>query len=156
MGSEMCIRDRLIPYGARIDFLPPEPIRKLLPKFGPRGVPGVFLGWHMHPGGKWSRDYKVAALADLDLTNPGRSKKMRVFRVREVLIPNDDNGYTFPLKEAADRAAGTIGKVAEDAVPEDVEEDPQREDDHGAPQPTPNTMPQVGREESTLPAPGPL
>ena len=69
-----------------------------------------------------------------------------------MLIPND-NGYTFPLKEAADRAAGTIGKVAEDAVPEDVEEDPQREDDHGAPQPTPNTMPQVIREESTLPAP---
>ena len=62
---------KLIPYGARIDFLPPEPIRKLLPKFGTRGVPGVFLGWHMHPGGKWSRDYKVAALADLDLTNPG-------------------------------------------------------------------------------------
>ena len=108
---------KLIPYGARIDFLPPDPIKKLLPKFGTRAVPGVFLGWHMHPGSKWSRNYKVAALADLDLTNPGRSKRVRVFRVREILVPNEDKGYEFPCKEAADRAAGTIGKVAEEAAP---------------------------------------
>ena len=55
--------------------------------------------------------------------------------------------------KASRMAAGTIGKVAEEVVPEDVEEDPQREDDHGAPQPTSNTMPQVVREESSLPAP---
>ena len=107
----------------------------------------------MHPGGKWSRDYKVAALADLDLTNPGRSKKVRVFRVREVLVPDEEKGYVFPLKEAADRAAGTIGKVAEDAAPDEVSGEAQNEDETGAPVLKPEDTPNVIREDTSLPKP---
>jgi len=41
----------LCPFGAMVDFLPPKPYLARLPKFGPRGVPGIFLGYHLHHGG---------------------------------------------------------------------------------------------------------
>ena len=84
----------------------------------------------MQPGGIWSNDYLVAPLADLDMANPGRSKKMRVFRVREVIVPNEGQGFEFPLKEAADRAAGTVSRVAADAEPAPIEVEPQDEGDN--------------------------
>ena len=30
---------------------------KRLPKFGPNAVPGIFLGWNIHPGGRWKGEY---------------------------------------------------------------------------------------------------
>ena len=44
----------LIPFGAAVRFAPPTPLKKKLPKFGPNAVPGVFLGWNLHPGGRWT------------------------------------------------------------------------------------------------------
>ncbi len=55
----------------------------------------MFLGWHMHPGGHWSKDYLAASLADWDLDTPGKSQMMRVSRVRELCVPDEEMGVSL-------------------------------------------------------------
>ena len=52
-----------VPFGAKVDFLP-SPIQEKSPKFGPRAISGVFLGYHILPGGKWKGDILAASLED--------------------------------------------------------------------------------------------
>ena len=54
-----------VPFGALVDCLPSKYLRKKCPKFGPSAIPGLFVGWHMHAGGKWSGDILVVPLQDL-------------------------------------------------------------------------------------------
>ena len=42
---------RQVPLGARVHFRLPPPLLKKLPKFGPRAIPGIFLGYVLKPGG---------------------------------------------------------------------------------------------------------
>ena len=61
-----------IPFGALVDFKP-SPVEKVKiqePKFGPKGVPGIFLGYVLLPGGKWKGDFLVARLEDFRSANP--------------------------------------------------------------------------------------
>ena len=44
-----------IPFGALIDFRPPKSLEKKLPKMGPRGIPGIHVGYRMQPGGMGGR-----------------------------------------------------------------------------------------------------
>jgi hypothetical protein len=53
------------PFGALVDFLPPKPVLERLPKFGPRGTPGIFLGYYIHPGGHFRGEYLCITLDDL-------------------------------------------------------------------------------------------
>jgi RNA polymerase-binding transcription factor DksA len=48
-----------------VDFLPPKPALARLPKFGPRGTPGLFLGYFVHPGGHVRGEYLFITLEDL-------------------------------------------------------------------------------------------
>ena len=51
-----------IPFGGaerQVKFLPRPDTVKALPKFAPRGVPGSIVGYRLHNGGKWTRDYLV-------------------------------------------------------------------------------------------------
>ena len=67
-----------------------DDIRKTARKFAPKSKKGVFLGWHMLLGGKWSGDYLVADLADFEAGAPN----VRVYKVKELIQPTD---ITFPL-----------------------------------------------------------
>ena len=113
---------KMIPYGARVDFLPPPNLKDRLPLFGPSAVPGVFMGWHMHPGGHWSRDYFVGYLPDLESINDGKSKRLHVYRVRDIVFDNKAT-VAFPLKEAKDRIAGSVEKPVVDVEPVAVTEE---------------------------------
>ena len=74
-----------LPFGCEVRFRTHTKMLKSMHKFAPRTLPGVFLGWHMHPGGIWSGDYLVAALDDL-LSGQGH---VRVFRIKEVVPPEE-------------------------------------------------------------------
>merc|ERR1712224_632094 len=54
-----------LPFGALIDFMPDPKRVKEMPKADSPGVPGIFLGYVMEPGGKFSGDYEVVDLKDL-------------------------------------------------------------------------------------------
>ena len=93
-----------IPFGAMIHFLPPKPLLNKVPKFGPRGVPGIFLGWYLHSGGNWKGEYLVADLRDFRSRQFGRSPKklptdvglIRYFRVRE-LVYDRTRPFFYPF-----------------------------------------------------------
>ena len=55
---------QLLPLGCKVLFRPPTPVIKAQHKFAPRTMEGLFLGWHMLVGGKWSGDYWVVDLSD--------------------------------------------------------------------------------------------
>jgi len=88
----------LLPLGVAVDFTP-SPIHGGPGKFEPRSVPGVFLGCHEQPGGRFSGDYLVAKLTDFKSGPYTAYKKTNIHRVKEFLQPN---AVTYPLKAAWD------------------------------------------------------
>ena len=100
---------KAFPFGCLIQFLPQPDYATTLPKFGPKGVPGVFLGYHALPGQRWSGSYLACALDDLrDIDN--KPKIQHVKRVKEdgfgTLV--EINEWIFPCKARYDRLRKTI------------------------------------------------
>ena len=91
----------------KVKECPPKPMRDKLSKMGSRGVPGLFMGYHMHPGGRWSGDYWVSPLADWDATKTSGSK-VRFFRVKELVF--DSCNIVFPMRPVADTQNRQITK----------------------------------------------
>jgi len=72
----------LIPFGALVSFYPAGPRAKQLAKFEARQVDGIFIGYHMHSGGKWSGDYFVVSREDF--TTVANERDIHVQRLKEV------------------------------------------------------------------------
>ena len=73
-------------------------------------IPGVFLGYDIQSGGRWSKSYIVANLADF---KKGR-KKPRINYVDTVYV-NPHEGYIFPMKPMYDKERRTVG-IADDEL----------------------------------------
>ena len=82
--------------------MPPKTLKERMPAFGPNAVDGVFMGWHMHPGGHWSRDYLVGYLPDFIALKSGEKKKAHVYRIRDIYF--DKENITFPMLEVKEGA----------------------------------------------------
>ena len=125
----------MVPFGALVDFRLPEPYLKALPKMASRALPGLFLGWHLHAGGRWSGDYLCSPLQDWE--DSSQRKKVRIFRVKEIVF--DPSDITFPMRAVRDKKTRAIkkprrddktkpvvidddgGKEAEELTPKDLE-----------------------------------
>ena len=58
-------KGKMIPFGALVYFKPSDArAREQQHKFDPMGIPGVFAGYSLGPGLRWSRKYRVWALCD--------------------------------------------------------------------------------------------
>ena len=86
-----------LPFGCLCDFKPSPTRGKVLTKFSPRAMPGIFLGYHLQPGGLWKGDYYVAARSDFGEYHGSSFGHVPVQRVKEV-IHDRLGGYQFPLK----------------------------------------------------------
>ena len=53
-----------IPFGSLIDFLPPITLPQWTAQFSSRAIPGLFLGYHLHPGAIFKGEYYVISLTD--------------------------------------------------------------------------------------------
>ena len=90
---------RVVPFGAKVMYRPPKPERDSLPKFASHTLPGIFVGWHVDPGGEWHGDYLVYRLSDFETeTSPDR---LHPVRVKELVVPED---LEFPLRAVRDKA----------------------------------------------------
>ena len=76
----------------------------LIAKFDPKMVPGIFLGYDIQDGHRWSGGYLVASLSDFRK----KRKKPRIRIVSTVYI-NEEEGYVFPLKPIYDMEKRTVG-----------------------------------------------
>ena len=65
-----------------VDFVSTPAKASSEPKFGPKAVPGLFLGWHLAQRCKWKGDYLVVDLRDVK-DNP-ESASVHVQRLKEV------------------------------------------------------------------------
>ena len=89
----------------------PSSARKDSPhKFSNPAEPGVLVGYHQRPGGRWSSDYLVHRLSDLDVPLEDLNVLMPVHRTREVFHVLG-KPHTFPLKPRYDAAKTTLGVV---------------------------------------------
>jgi len=85
-----------VPFGARVQFMPTRVSRhwNQTKPFEPKLIEGIFLGWRMHPGGRWSSLYCIAALADFE--------ELRLLRGLEdcgrIIYPQDVHRVEIPTE----------------------------------------------------------
>ena len=109
---------KVLPFGCKVVYKPSATKRvgRDQPKMAPTTRIGVFAGYVLNPGYSWSKSYLVWDLTDFvdmdfrvdakALRNEHRSPSV----TQEVWLA--DEGITFPLKQAYDRANGTLEGVA--------------------------------------------
>ena len=104
-----------IPFGAKVVFKPSDARkREQSTKFDPKGLIGVFAGYVVEAGQKWSRKMLVWNLVDFKKVNlafdcegvPMLLQRPHITERVELLSP-----ITFPLKSEYERMNGTIEGV---------------------------------------------
>ena len=118
-----------IPFGARIRFIPlkTSPHYKEKQKFAENAIEGVFLGWKMNIGEKWSKLYVVAPFEDFEpysLLRGDMTGQVHVIpqEVSRVWPASHGTPWEFPLKERYDRANGTLGGKADALIKKELSE----------------------------------
>ena len=87
-------RGMQFPFGALVDFMPQPDTR--VESMGPKTLPGVFIGYHVNPGGEWSGDYLVADLAYFRANPDVPRSKVIIHRIKEA-VPILDGKFVFPV-----------------------------------------------------------
>ena len=83
----------LLPFGCKVSYKPSGPDDDTH-KFGPRTKTGIFCGYHIHNGGKWSGDYLVwEAEKMLQATE---YHQLHLVRTKEIIKPQN---YEFPFAD---------------------------------------------------------
>ena len=85
----------IIPFGAKVLFWNnPKQGTPPTTKFGPTGVEGIFLGYHIQPGFIWREEYLVTPVHNCEqMFETGNFPILRAKRLE--LIPGD---FTFPMR----------------------------------------------------------
>ena len=84
-----------IPFGARVDYWTgPKNKVKSSARFDPSSVPGIVLGYPLHPGLIWRGDFLVAPLKSI-MDKPFE-ETVTVIRANNIALPN--SGISFPLR----------------------------------------------------------
>ena len=114
-------------FGMQVHFRKPSVFRDQR-KFTNRGSDGIFVGWHLQPGGVYRGDMLVIDVDELAEAPSGT--KPRVYRVKEVRVPAI--GATFPLRvaqlEARQRMlVDKVEFVDDPEAPEDIGEEEEDE-----------------------------
>ena len=113
---------RLIPLGARVTFKPNTTKKTDVQKMGPQTIDGIFVGYVLDPGLKWSGEYMAIALDDfankslaINSSAFGEAQFRFPHRVKRVNIPGTN--FQFPLKEEYDRINLTLRGATERKQP---------------------------------------
>ena len=87
-----------LPFGCLVSFLPKPDAVKAQPKFEPRANEGIIVGYSLHNGGIWSKEYQVFPLSyfeDYDYNKPRSMLNMTPIRTQECKLVGE---VKFPLK----------------------------------------------------------
>ena len=104
------------PYGCGV-FFKPAPTKYIPSKASPRMSYGVFLGYRLAPGGKWTGEYLVADLEDFagrdfsELADPRKWGDLHPHVTKVVKIGH--MGLTFPCKAKYDRVNYSLDGIEE-------------------------------------------
>ena len=103
----------VIPFGSLVYYMPVVTNLKNEPKFATRAFPGIFLGYYLWQGARWSGQYYVADLRCFACSadNKIRLTKVRIQRTSECKRPPGDK-VIFPLKQVQERERFSFGFVS--------------------------------------------
>ena len=108
----------LIPFGCKVDYWTgPRKRPKKQIKFDPTSEPGIFLGYKIHPGFRWRKEFAVASLKQLN--DASFDEYVTILRVIKVMVPER---IEFPCRLRAD--AIREGRTSHDQPIEDDSEEP--------------------------------
>ena len=116
-----------LPFGSLVHYRPPRPVMQGLPKFAPRSVPGIFVGWHLEPGCLWKGDYLVIPLASF---REAGKKRFHAHRIKELV---SFDAMEFPLQAAYKEKMSAVEPTVADGGaewPDQVE--PERDEEADA------------------------
>ena len=109
---------QIIPFGALIEYIPPETRSKEQPgKWGPTSVPGIFGGYELGEKGVWNKKYLIWNLRDFESVNLAADvyasniklgEPNRVFTVR---VSKEE--WEFPLRAEYVRKNRTLAGIRE-------------------------------------------
>ena len=78
----------------------PVPDAKLEPgAFQSKTLPGLRVGYHRQPGGKWFGDYYIAEFVAFRINPGAKPSETKMHRTKEVVPPERLGPITFPLAE---------------------------------------------------------
>ena len=115
-----------IPLGALIDFRAPKNLKKKLARFGLNAIPGIFLGWHMLAGGRFSGRYNVAPLVECEKRISGNCKQRLHWYTVSEIDWDPSTPAEFPLLEFRERVTRRIHGAPDGFILNDL---PEHEDD---------------------------
>ena len=119
----------MICFGAKVNFKPSEARKSEAPsKFSPRSIPGMFAGYEVTTGMKWSRKmmvWSMSVMSTVKLAFDHEKLPLRLVdpHITEVVVPVEP--LEFPLIADYERINGTIEGLRDRDEPEieDEEED---------------------------------
>ena len=127
-------KGKMIPFGAKVNFKPSEARKAESPsKFSPRSIPGVFAGYEISTGTKWSRKMLVWSMATMSTINlpfdlekvPLRAIDPHITEVAIMVEP-----IKFPLKDLYEKTNGTVEGLR-DRDNNEIEDEEGNDDDGG-------------------------
>ena len=99
----------VIPFGAMVEYhLFSAKDLLWLHQFGPKVLPGIFLGCALHAEGIWKRDIRVAALEELEEMDASELHARRL-NAKEVLTPRRGEKCIFPVADGTVKLWGRSG-----------------------------------------------
>ena len=102
-------KSKLIPFGALVDYQQIPELLRQQSKFSPRSIPGVFMSYHVRPGGEWKDEFVLMKLEDFKSIDLGiNAKPVRIGEaVSRELELSKNHVFSFPMKakyEAVNRS----------------------------------------------------
>ena len=96
----------VIPFGAMAEYQPIS-AKDLwrLHQFGPRVLPGTFLGHALHAGRIWKGDILVADIEELEEMDASELHARRL-NAKEVLTPMSGEKFVFPIADGTVKLSG--------------------------------------------------
>ena len=114
-------------FGEAVQFLPNKAFKKRLYKFDQISVPGIFLGYHVLPGGRWKGDYLVFWTEDFKrLINTGgdEPRTIPIYRARDLKQAYPGRPAFFPLADRYETKKWALPTKHPDVVPGTTEPEP--------------------------------
>ena len=94
----MHLNGPVMPFGAMVEYHPiSAKDTSRLHQYGPKVLPGIFLGYAMYAGGIWKGD--IEELEQMD----GSEIHARRLNAREVLAPVKNDNFIFPVADATEK-----------------------------------------------------
>ena len=96
----------VIPFGTMVEYHPisPKDLSRMH-QFGPKVLPGIFLGYALHAGSMSKGDILVADVEELEQMDASEIYAKRL-NAKEVLTPMSGKKFMFPIADGTVKLSG--------------------------------------------------